>query len=203
MMTEVTEQQVDPVVTTQELQRDATTMVEDMIQHVSSLREKLDGAEGKKAEQLRRETGRLLNSLEASRPGVVDLCVFLNKQPKEDEFQYPQRVDVLLPEARRRMEKSKYMFPEPRSVVQAVAILADEADVAELRHRVAHYLSRMNMVQDGLAASTACRRLLQAAGVATAIAAGKAMPQEQIDILAAAKASLGSFLYEARRRGRS
>ena len=186
-----------------DLQRDASVMVEDMIQHVSSIRERIGDAEGPQADRLRKETGRLLSQLEASRPGVVDMSCFLNKQPPAADFKFPGRVAALVPEARRRLEKSKFMFPEPKATVEAVSVLVDdETDAAEARLRVAHYLAHMNMTQDGLAASAASRRLLQAASVASAIKAGREMPEDQVNLMAAAKAALASFLYEARRRGR-
>ena len=49
-----------------DLNRDATTMVEDMIQHVTSMKERLQGVPGAKAERQRRDADRLLNSLHAS-----------------------------------------------------------------------------------------------------------------------------------------
>ncbi len=182
-----------------DLQRDAGTMVEDMIQHVSSIRDRIGDAQGPQAERLRKETGRLLSQLEATRPGVVDMSCFLNKQPSAEDFKFPARVDALIPKARARLDKTKFMFPEPKSTVEAVSVLVDEADAAEARLRVAHYLAHMNMTQDGLPASAACRRLLQAASVAAALAAGREMPEDQVNLMAAAKAALASFLYEARR----
>ena len=184
----------------QELTRDATTMVEDMIQHVSSIKERLQGVPGGKAERQRRETDRLLSSLYASRPGVVDMSAFLQKQPSSADFQFPARADVLAAEARRRLEKSKYMFPEPKAVLDAAATLwgLDTKDCAELRLRIAYYLSKMNIVQDGLGVSAACRRLMQAAACTRA---GMTLTKEQTDLLASAKASLQSFMYEARKHG--
>ena len=185
-----------------DLRRDAETMVNDMITNVTSIREKLGTAEGKGAERLRKETNRLLNSLEAARPGVVDMTCFLNRQPSEQDLSYVDRVEALIPEARRRLDKTKYMFPEPRSIVDSVTQLCQPEDAAELRIRVAHYLAKMNMVQDGLAASTATRRLLQAAAACKGIENGMPVPPESENLMVAAKAALGSFLYEARRRGR-
>lgn len=185
-----------------DLRRDAETMVNDMITNVTSIREKLNGAEGKGADRLRKETNRLLNSLEAARPGVVDMTCFLNRQPSEQELSFVDRVEALVPEARRRLDETKYMFPEPRSIIDSITQLCPPDDAAELRIRVAHYLAKMNMVQDGLAASTATRRLLQAAAVCKGLESGMPVPQESADLMAAAKAALGSFLYEARRRGR-
>jgi hypothetical protein len=185
-----------------DLQRDAGVMVEDMIQHVSSIRDRIGDAAGPQAERLRKETGRLLAQLESTRPGVVDMSCFLHRQPSAEDFKFPGRVNALIPGARRRMEKSKFMFPEPKSVVEAASVLVDEKDAPEARLRVAHYLAHMNMTQDGLAASAASRRLLQAASIASALAAGKELPEDQVNLMAAAKAALASFLYEARRRGR-
>jgi hypothetical protein len=184
-----------------DLRRDAETMVNDMITNVTSIREKLNGAAGKGADRLRKETNRLLNSLEAARPGVVDMTCFLNRQPSEQDLSFSGRVEALVPEARRRLDKTKYMFPEPRSIIDSVTQLCPPDDAAELRIRIAHYLAKMNMVQDGLAASTASRRLLQAAAACKGMEAGIPVPQESADLMAAAKAALGSFLYEARRRG--
>lgn len=182
-----------------ELSRDANTMVDDMITHVASLQRQLDGASGKRAEQLRRETDRLLASLAAARPGVVDMSALLKKQPPASDFRYPARADVLASEARKRLDKSKFMFPEPKAVLDAATILWDNADDhAELRLRIAYFLAKMNMVQDGLAVSAACRRLIQAAAC---VYQKTALTQEQTDLLAAAKASLLSFMYEARKNG--
>jgi hypothetical protein len=180
--------------------RDAATMVDDMIKHVSSIREQLEGAPGAKAERSRKDTDRLLNSLHASRPGVVDLSSFLQKQPAATDFRFPARADALAAEARRRLEKSKYMFPEPKAVIDAAAVLwgDDAAGCSELRVRLAYYLSKMNIVQDGLGVSAACRRLMQAAACTRS---GMVLTQEQTDLLAAAKASLMSFMYEARKHG--
>jgi hypothetical protein len=185
-----------------DLRRDAETMVNDMITNVTSIREKLNGAEGKGADRLRKETNRLLNSLEAARPGVVDMTCFLNRQPSEQDLTFVGRVEALVPEARRRLDKTKYMFPEPRSIIDSITQLCPPEDAAELRIRIAHYLAKMNMVQDGLAASTASRRLLQAAAACKGMESGIPVPPESADLMVAAKAALGSFLYEARRRGR-
>ena len=117
-----------------------------------------------------------------------------------DQGMATRRADVLAVEARRRLEKSKYMFPEPKAVLDAAAVLwgDDAAGCAELRLRIAYYLSKMNIVQDGLGVSAACRRLMQAAACTRA---NMSLTQEQTDLLAAAKASLQSFMYEARKHG--
>ena len=74
-------------------------------------------------------------------------------------------------------------------------------DVAELQIRIAYYMARMNMSQDGVSASTAMRRLIQAAS-AQQLSATKELTQDQTDLLASAKGSVAAFLFEARRRGR-
>jgi hypothetical protein len=190
-------------VTTAELNRDAGTMISDMITHVESIQEPVKGIDGKHAERIRRETGRLLATLEATRPGTVDMSCFLRRQPRAEDFAFPGRTEALVPEARRRLEKSKYMFPEPRAAIDAAAMLWGATEGAEeLRVRIAYFLARMNIVQDGVAASAACRRLLQAATCQAADACGKSLTAEQTDLLAAAKAALQSFMYEARKHGR-
>ena len=187
-----------------ELRRDAATMVDDMIQHVSSIRARLDAApEGVRVpsgDRLRRDTDRLLNSLAAARPGVVDLTALLRSQPRPADFAFPARATALATEARRRMARSKYMFPEPTAVLDAAASLLDAPaeDRQELRVRLAHALSRLNAPRDGLGVSAACRRLLEAAACARSAAP---LTPDQITLLAAAKASLQSYLYEARRHG--
>ena len=184
-----------------DLNRDATTMVEDMIQHVTSMKDRLQGIPGAKAERQRRDADRLLSSLHASRPGIVDLAAFLQKQPSAEDFRFPARADVLATKARRRLEKSKYMFPEPKAVLDAAAVLwgaDDDAGCRELRVRMAFYLAKMNIVQDGLGVSSACRRLMQAAACTRT---DMQLTQEQTDLLASAKASLQSFMYEARKHG--
>ena len=198
---------MNPVMESQsgDLVADARIMVDDMISNITSIQERLQGQTGPQAERLRKETERLLSALHSTTPGVVDLTCFLNRQPKDDrEFTVPSRAQALCGEARPRLHKSRYMFPEPSSVINAVAVLAQDVmpdDVAELQTRIAYYMARMNMSQDGVSASTAMRRLIQAAS-AQQLSATKELTQDQTDLLASAKGSVAAFLFEARRRGR-
>ena len=198
---------MNPVMESQsgDLVADARIMVADMISNITSIQERLQGQTGPQAERLRKETERLLSALRSTTPGVVDLTCFLNRQPKDDrEFAFPGRAQALCGEARPRLHKSRYMFPEPSSVINAVAVLAQDVmpdDVAELQTRIAYYMARMNMSQDGVSASTAMRRLIQAAS-AQQLSATKELTQDQTDLLASAKGSVAAFLFEARRRGR-
>ena len=186
-----------------DLRRDANVMVEDMLQNLQGIQEKLANATGGQAERLRKEAERLRNSLESARPGVVDLTAYLKKQPSAADIAFTGRAEALIPEARRRMAKSKYMFPEPRAIADAAADLHGSAeDSHELRVRLLHGLAKLNMQQDGLAAATAGRRLLQAAAHGKLLASGVTLTAPQTELLASAKAAVGSFLYEARRRGR-
>lgn len=198
---------MNPVMDSQsgDLVADARIMVDDMISNITSIQEHLQGQTGPQAERLRKETERLLSALYSTTPGVVDLTCFLNRQPKDDrEFAFPGRAQALCGEARPRLHKSRYMFPEPSSVINAVTVLAQDVmpdDVAELQTRIAYYMARMNMSQDGVSASTAMRRLIQAAS-AQQLSATKELTQDQNDLLASAKGSVAAFLFEARRRGR-
>ena len=198
---------MNPMMETQggDLTADARIMIDDMISNMTSIQERLAGQTGPQADRLRKETERLLSALRSTTPGVVDLTCFLNRQPKDDrEFAFPGRTMALCGEARPRLHKSRYMFPEPASVINAVAVLAQDTmpdDVAELQTRVAFYMAKMNMSQDGVAASTAMRRIIQAAS-AQQLAATKELTQDQTDLLASAKGSVAAFLFEARRRGR-
>lgn len=188
-----------------DLRRDATTMMEDMRANVLRITQRLEGVEGKHADRLRSESERLLGALSASRPGVVDLSVFLSKQPGDAEFKFPGRAGVLCAESKRRLQKSRFMFPEPSAVLTAIQELmagSAETDVAETQVRAAYFFSRMSPSAHGLAASTAMRRLIQAAAVSSAERAGRTPTPDETALLASAKGSLLAFLYEGRRRAR-
>ena len=193
-------------VATGDLLGDARVMVADMIENITSIQERLEGQTGPEAERLRKETERLLSALHATKPGVVDLTCFLNRQPRDDrEFGFPGRAAALCGTARPRLERSRFMFPEPSSVLAAVTVLGQDCmsseDVAELQTRVAYYMAKMVVSNDGVAASAAMRRLIQTASIQQ-LSASKEITQEQRDLLASAKGSIAAFLFEARRRGR-
>ena len=115
-----------------------------------------------KAQKVVAEADRILAVLTADR-WEVDLSIFHQIKPHKEDFKYPLRAEFLAQTARKRMAKSKYMFPEPAAVLNAIGGLAESAEVAAaVCLHAAVYMSRVNIVREGLPVSLVMRNVIHA-----------------------------------------
>lgn len=159
--------------------------------------------------KVKQEIDRLIQGLESSTAADLSLAVFLSRQPTEHELEFPDRYKILLSQARVKMTKSKFFFPDPAIVVSALTNLcgADAGfavlDYEEIRHRVLHSLARISMPRYGFLVSMVTRRICQAGGIAVLLkdpalptdAPGRAQGEQTV---ADARRAIREFLKEAR-----
>lgn len=199
----------EAVVTTESMKASTRDFVEEMIDRISVAQGSLGESELPGAERVMKEAAHLKATLEACRPGVIDLTPMLKATgPSVDDLRFIKRWQALSVVARKRLMKSKLMFPEPMMVLDAVTALTGDIpldDVNELRTRFAHFMAHMNMTRDGVASSTAFCRIMQAAvykrSLAGELPAYEDASEKHALVIAAENAIL-NFLVEARKRGR-
>ena len=134
----------------------------EMIDRVRAIREEAVKKDDPQAHKVVAEADRILAVLTADR-WEVDLSIFHQLKPRTEEFKYPKRAELLAQAARKRMAKSKYMFPEPAAVLNAVEGLCASPEVAErVRLHVASYMSRVNIFREGLPVSLVMRNVIHA-----------------------------------------
>ena len=174
----------------------------DALEALAKLRDQLKDAEDTPAtRRIRREIDRLTDNLEVVRSEALELSMFLAKQPSPDDLRFPQRHLALVSSARVRLAKSKYQFPEPSAIVAALRALAPSPDVDELAHRILHALTKLSLVEHGMAVSSVLRRLVKL-GYCTTLPPGTEAEVAASSQVEAARAALAAFLEEARRGSR-
>ena len=198
----VSDQQASAELQAQELINTSIVTLNDMMKSIDGMQAHLKGRNDKPAKRMREEADRMRRSLHAAIPGNIDLSTFLSPAPKADDLAFPGRAASLCIQARPRLSKSSFMFPDPASVIKAagpiVGGMVTAEDMMELEIRLAHYFARMNIKRDGMVVSSAMRRILEAASI---VALGDGASLQQRELLATVSAALLSFISEARRRG--
>jgi hypothetical protein len=120
-------------------------------------------AEGIGTTEVVKEADRLLSVLRSAK-GVVDMSIFASYPPRQDDFGYRMRHEILRRSCRPRLAKSKFMFQPPERIVGAVEKLMEGIPgMEEVRLHVASALARANLHRDGLPISFATANLVRAA----------------------------------------
>ena len=150
-----------------------------------------------------RSINRVIDTIDSMKTNVVNLVPFLRKQPTAKELSFKARESVLVKAALKRLTKSRLMFASPVLVLDAVNILMNEhlskEDILELRHRLIHYIDKMNLTLDGPIVAVPMGRLTKAAAALKArFGIINDLPAEDKDLVVSAQAALSSFLYAAR-----
>jgi hypothetical protein len=136
-----------------------------------------------------------LEMVEGSLSGASDAGILLAKQPTASQLSRKGRRSVLLRRAAKAMEESRYIYPDPETVLGALGALLGldrERDVMELEHRILHALAEGNLRRDGMAASCFLVRLVRAGKLAVT---GAADPDGKADLM---RRTLGGVLSRAR-----
>jgi hypothetical protein len=148
------------------------------------------------AEITRTEAGVL-----AIQEGSINLKPVLSRQPSPVQLSAPARREVTLKQAKARMAKSKYMFPDPKLILGSLGLLLGlemERDIREIELRILHYLAEGHFQKDGMLVSHSLRRLVT---MGKLMAKPERTEAEDQQVLAA-RATVLDFLEDARHGSR-
>jgi len=195
----------------EEEQEDAPSveaLFEDVTGELSKLREQLQVALAKRGipdekrraiEKRVKEIDRVLHAAAVRQAGEVDLAPVLTHPPSPRQLRAPGRREVVLRRARERMERSRYMFPDPKLVLGGLAALLGEDamdDVRETELRILHYLAGGNIQRDGMLIAQSLRRIVSTGRLAL----NEASTEDETRSVNAARHGIRCFLEVARGR---
>ncbi len=132
---------------------------EDIIENVESIRA-IAYRDGKMS--VVEDADRILGVLK-NKNGQMEFQIFSATSPKLEDFQYSMRYETFAKAARARLKKSKYIFPEPKEIIEAVSKLLPPSNMMEkVRLHIAHSLYKSNLYDNGLPLSCAAQNLIKA-----------------------------------------
>jgi hypothetical protein len=143
---------------------------------------------------LEKKSQKFLKTIHRTKKTTFDLSIF-DLPCKIKDFSYPDFYIELALKARKRLEKSKYLFPEPLAFLTSLDFFFSDSELdpllkTKLKIRLAYALTKISLVNHGPAISSSMRKIMQASLV---IQKKKITPKSSllIDLI---KSSLLEFL---------
>ena len=188
---------VEEQLTTSDMLKDASIIMTEASKAIANTRATLAKRTDRNSKRMLREADSSLAVSDMIKNNTIDLSIILERQPKKEDFKFPKRYTILLAEAQKRMSKSSFMFPSPKSVANAfIELLPDGTPKDEMLLRISHFLARCDLVRSGTLVSSICRRLIQGAYVKEMLSRNPEMvlPKEQTDLMVSCLAAVAAFV---------